>query len=50
MGGATIMEFALHEIQDVEAMFILNKSQNLTHIKFGKFHILRYAQSEHFKT
>jgi hypothetical protein len=45
MGGETITKFAFHEKQNVKAMFIFNKSQNLAHSKFGKLHILRYAQS-----
>jgi hypothetical protein len=49
MGGETITELTFHEGQNVETMFILNRSQNLTHIKFGKLHILRYAQSEHLR-
>jgi hypothetical protein len=49
MGGETIMKFALHEKQSAKTTFILNKSQNLAHNKFGKFQILKYAQSEHFK-
>jgi hypothetical protein len=39
MGGEKITKFALHERQNAEAMFIFNRSQNLTHIKFGKFHL-----------
>ncbi len=48
--GETIMKFALCERQNVEATFILNRSQNLTHSKFGKLHILKYVQNEHFRT
>jgi hypothetical protein len=33
--GETIMKFALHKRQSVESTFILNKSQNLAHSKFG---------------
>ncbi len=45
MGGETITEFAHHEKQSVKRMSIFNKSQNLAHNKFGKLHILRYAQN-----
>lgn len=44
------IKFALHENKNAKAMFIFNRSQNLAHSKFGKLHMLRYAQSEHFRT
>ncbi len=50
MGDEMITKFALHERKNAKATLILNKSQNLAHNKFGKLHILRYAQSEHFRT
>jgi hypothetical protein len=37
----TITKFAFHEKQNVEAIFILNGSQNLAHGQFGKLHIFR---------